>query len=94
MMNNGPETGSEVLRSIHSRLVSIEDKLDRLIAGPEDEILTTRQVMKRWGCRSYSAFFRMAKRLELKPLTHGKYRLIDVKNAPARRSLGLSHSTK
>jgi hypothetical protein len=72
-------------------LARIEAKIDRLIAGPESALVTTKEAIKLLGCRSYSSFFRLAKTLELKPITFGKYRRIDVLNAPARRALNLKN---
>lgn len=72
------------------QLTRIEAKLDRLINGPQPEILGAREGMKLLGCRTYSAFYRRIKELGVKPVMYGKYRRVDFTNALARRALGFA----
>lgn len=71
------------------QLTRIEAKLDRLLAGPQNPVLSLSEAMRLTGSRSRQAFQRMVQKWGVHSFIRGKYRRVDLENAMGREALRL-----
>lgn len=71
------------------RLDQIEAKLDRVINGPQPDVVGVAGAMPLTGCKTKRAQAAWFRRYNVKPYARGKYRRIDITNKIARIALGL-----
>lgn len=69
------------------QLDRMEAKLDLLLEGPAQPVLTAAQAQERMGCSSRTAFWRLCERLGIKPFVKNRYRTAEIDHAILRARL-------